>query len=75
MDPVSDSKFLPEIANYLARDFITAFMIGEALAFVMHSSVAVTLMYVTHVRIDAIAFPAALSLEFNHKLDDIESVF
>lgn len=62
MDPVRDSSFLPAIADYLASDFITAFMIGAALAFVMHSSVAAILMCVTLVQIGAIPFPAALSL-------------
>ena len=62
MDPVRNSNFLPEIANYLARDFITAFLIGAVLAFVMHSSVAAILMCVTLVQINAITFPAALSL-------------
>ena len=62
MEPVRDSSFLPAIADYLARDFITAFIMGAALAFVMHSSVAAILMCVTLVQIDAIPFPAALSL-------------
>ena len=35
MDPIRDSDFLPAIANYLARDFVTAFLVGAALAFAM----------------------------------------
>ena len=62
MDPIRDSAFLPAIANYLARDFITAFLVGAALAFVMHSSVAAILMCVTLVQIDAVPFSAGLSL-------------
>ncbi len=62
MDPIRDSAFLPAIAGYLARDYITAFLVGGALAFVMHSSVAVILMCVTLVQIDAIPFAAGLSL-------------
>lgn len=62
MNPIRDSDFLPAVADYLARDFITAFIVGAALAFVMHSSVAAILMCVTLVQIGAIPFPAALSL-------------
>ena len=62
MDPVRESSFLPATADYLAGDFITAFIIGAALAFVLHSSLAAILMCVTLVQIGAIPFPAALSL-------------
>ncbi|MFW8633517.1 Na/Pi cotransporter family protein [Cribrihabitans pelagius] len=62
MDPIRDSAFLPAIAGYLARDYITAFLVGGALAFVMHSSVAAILMCVTLVQIGAIPFAAGLSL-------------
>ncbi len=62
MDPIRDSAFLPAIAEYLARDYITAFLVGAALAFVMHSSVAAILMCVTLVQIGAIPFAAGLSL-------------
>ncbi|MCI2395657.1 Na/Pi cotransporter family protein [Aliiroseovarius sediminis] len=62
VSPIRDSSFLPAAADYLARDFVTAFIVGAALAFVMHSSVAAILMCVTLVQIDAIPFAAALSL-------------
>ncbi|KUJ80549.1 Na/Pi cotransporter [Ruegeria marisrubri] len=62
MDPIRDSAFLPAIADYLARDYVTAFLVGGALAFVMHSSVAAILMCVTLVQIGAIPFAAGLSL-------------
>ncbi len=62
MEPIKDSAFLPAVAQYLARDFVTAFLVGAALAFVMHSSVAAILMCVTLVHIDAIPFAAGLSL-------------
>lgn len=62
MDPIRDSAFLPAIANYLAADFVTAFLVGAALAFVMHSSVAAILMCVTLVQIGAIPFAAGVSL-------------
>lgn len=60
--PIHDSNFLPAIAGYLANDFITAYLIGAALAFVMHSSVATILMCVTLVQINSIPFEAGLSL-------------
>ncbi len=62
MDPIRDSAFLPAIAEYLARDFITAFIVGGTLAFAMHSSVAVILMCVTMVSIGAIPVTAGVSL-------------
>ncbi len=62
MDPIRDSAFLPAVADYLARDYITACLVGGALAFVMHSSVAAILMCVTLVQIGAIPFAAGMSL-------------
>lgn len=64
MDPIRDSAFLPTVADYLSRDYITAFLVGSALAFVMHSSVAAILMCVTLVQIGAIPFAAGMSLVF-----------
>lgn len=62
MEPIRDSAFLPSIAGYLENDFFTAFLIGAALAWAMHSSVAVILMCVTLVSIDAIPLGAGVSL-------------
>ena len=62
MDPIRDSAFLPSIAGYLAKDFITAFLVGIGLAFLMHSSVAVILMCVTLVAIQTISVQAGVSL-------------
>ena len=47
---------------YLARDYVTAFLVGGALAFLMHSSVAAILMCVSLVQVGAIPFSAGLSL-------------
>jgi phosphate:Na+ symporter len=60
--PIRDGDFLPAISDYLSRDFATAFIVGAAFAFVMHSSVATILMCVTLLQIGAIPFPVALSL-------------
>lgn len=62
MEPIRDSAFLPAIANYLAADYVAAFLVGCALAFVMHSSVAAILMCVTLVQVGAIPFAAGVSL-------------
>lgn len=62
VEPIRDSFFLPAIANYLANDFITAFIVGAFLALVMHSSVATILMCVALLQIGSIPFDAALSL-------------
>jgi phosphate:Na+ symporter len=60
--PIRESDFLPAIAAYLASDFVTAYLIGAALSFVMHSSVATILMCVTLVQVGSIPFEAGLSL-------------
>lgn len=62
MDPIRDSGFLPFIAGYLSEDGITAFLVGAALAVVMHSSVAVILMCVTLVAIGALPVEAGVWL-------------
>ncbi len=62
MEPIRDSSFLPVIADYLATDFLTAFIVGSLLAFLMHSSVAVILMCVTLVSVGAIPVIAGVSL-------------
>lgn len=62
MDPIRDSAFLPSIAGFLETDYIAAFIIGGSLALIMHSSVAVILMCVTLVAIDAIPLLAGISL-------------
>ena len=62
MEPIRESAFLPAISNYLAKDALTAFLVGAALAFVMHSSVAAILMFVTLVAIGAVPLEAGVSL-------------
>ncbi|MDA9639588.1 Na/Pi cotransporter family protein [SAR116 cluster bacterium] len=60
--PIKDSAFLPQLTAILQRDFLTAFLVGAMLTFVMHSAVAVILMIVTLVAIDALPFMVGLSL-------------
>lgn len=62
MEPIRDSNFLPAIASYLERDYVTAFIAGATLAFVMHSSVATILMCVAVVGIGALPMSVGISL-------------
>lgn len=62
VEPIQSSAFLPQVSGYLANDFVTAFIVGVALAFVMHSSVAAILMVVALVQIGALPFEAALAI-------------
>ncbi len=60
--PLRESAFLPAVANYIAADSLTGFLIGAALAFLLHSSVAAILMCVALVQTGALPFAAGLSL-------------
>lgn len=62
VEPIRESAFLPAIASYLSTDFVTAFIVGVALAFIMHSSVAAILMVVALVQIGALPFEAGLAI-------------
>ncbi|NKN37686.1 Na/Pi cotransporter family protein [Agrobacterium sp. a22-2] len=44
-DPLRSSEILPLIFNYLARDWITAFLLAALLAWAFHSSVATILLF------------------------------
>ncbi|HHG89199.1 MAG TPA: Na/Pi cotransporter family protein [Devosia sp.] len=62
MDPIRESDFLPVIASYLSTDYVTAFLVGAAITFVMHSSVAAILMFVTFVSLGVLPVAAGVSL-------------
>lgn len=62
VDPIRDGAFMPAIASYLEADFVTAFLVGAAVSFVMHSSVAAILMLVTFVSIGVLPLLAGVSL-------------
>ena len=57
--PIRDSAFLPQISALLIRDFLTAFLVGATLTFIMHSAVASVLMMITMV---------SLGLAFNGRV-------
>jgi phosphate:Na+ symporter len=60
--PIRDSAFLPDIAFILERDFLTAFLLGALLTFMMHSSVAAILMFVALVASGALPLMVGISL-------------
>ncbi|MGI9395363.1 MAG: Na/Pi cotransporter family protein [Boseongicola sp.] len=60
--PLRESTFLPAVVDYIAADSLTGFLIGAALAFALHSSVAAILMCVALVQTGALPFAVGLSL-------------
>ena len=46
-EPLRDAHFLPDIVGYLRGDFVTAFLIGAAFTWLVHSSVASILLTAT----------------------------
>ena len=60
--PLREAEFLPAIAAYIAADSLTGFLIGAALAFLLHSSVATILMVAALVATTALPFAAGVSL-------------
>lgn len=69
--PVQSASFLPAIATYLSTDFVTAFLVGMILAFIMQSGVAAILITVTTVQIGALPFVAALSMVLGANLGSV----
>ena len=45
--PLRESTFLPIVIGYLQEDFLTAFLLGAAITWAFHSSVASILLFVT----------------------------
>ncbi len=62
VEPIRESAAMPAIAAYLERDFVTAFLVGAAVTFIMHSSVAAILMFVTFVHIGILPVSAGVSV-------------
>mgnify|MGYP001828661681 CR=1 FL=1 len=60
--PLREAEFLPAMAAYIASDSLTGFLIGAALAFLLHSSVATILMVAALVATTALPFAAGVSL-------------
>lgn len=62
VDPIRHGDLMPAMSAYLESDLISAFLLGAALAFVMHSSVAVVLMTVSIFSVAALSFTAAIAI-------------
>jgi phosphate:Na+ symporter len=62
VDPIQGSGFLLSIVTLLERDFLTAFLIGAAIALVMHSSVAAILTFIAMASAGAISEAVGISL-------------
>ena len=62
VEPLQNSAVLPAVSIYMERDYLTAFIIGGGLAFLMHSSVAVVLICVALVSLEALSLQAGISL-------------
>ena len=62
IQPIQDSGVLPSVSFWLESDPLTAFFLGAALAFVMHSSVAAVLMVVTVVGMSALPFTVGAAI-------------
>ncbi len=62
VEPIRESAFMPAVAGYLERDFVTAYLVGAVVTFVMYSSVAAILMTVTFVAIGVLPLGAGVSV-------------
>ncbi len=62
VEPIRESAFMPAVAGYLERDFVTAFLVGAVVTFAMYSSVAAILMTVTFVAIGVLPLGAGVSV-------------
>lgn len=60
--PIRESSLMPIMAGYLGTEYISAFLLGAAIAFVMHSSVAAILLFVTLVTLSVLPLDAGVSL-------------
>ncbi len=62
VEPIREAPFMPAISGYLSRDFVTAYLVGAAVTFLMYSSVASILMTVTFVAIGVLPISAGVSV-------------
>jgi len=60
--PLTDSQGAAAIMGYLSKDMITAFVVGAMFAWVVHSSVAAILLFVTLVAHGVLPLSAAIAL-------------
>lgn len=67
-EPIRSSSHWPSVVAYMEGDLLTAFLLGAALAFVIHSSVATILMCVALAEVGAITLPIGLALTLGANL-------
>lgn len=60
--PLRDGDMLPAIARYLAEDYMTAFLLGAAFTWLIHSSVASVLMLATFASQGLVSLEAAVPM-------------
>lgn len=60
--PLVDSAGAASVMAYLGRDLVPAFLIGAAFAWVVHSSVAAVLLFITLVTQGLLPLPAAVAM-------------
>ena len=60
--PLRDSAMLPTFSSYLANDYLTAFLIGAAFTWLVHSSVAAILMFAAFVGQGLLPLEAGVAL-------------
>lgn len=67
-EPVRTSPLWPAGMGYLQSDLITAFLVGAALAFAIHSSVATVLMCIALAQLGAVPLPVGVALTLGANL-------
>ncbi len=60
--PIRESDFLPILVSYLESEYVSAFLLGTLLTFIMHSSVAAILMFVTFAQLGIIPLSVGISM-------------
>ncbi len=66
--PIHNSPLWPSFVVFLEEDLLTAFLLGAALAFVIHSSVAAILMCVALVELGVVPLPIGIALTLGANL-------
>lgn len=67
-EPLREGALIPQVANYLAADFVTAFLAGAIFTWIIHSSVASILMVAAFTAQGLISLDAAVPLVFGANL-------
>lgn len=60
--PLKQAEFMPYLVDYLAADYVTAFLVGAIVTFLLHSSVAAVLMVAAFATQGVLPLDAALPL-------------